>query len=312
MKLIEPTDAIDVDFVPILIYGGPSLGKTTLGQTAEDSLTLDFDQGIHRAGLRQKAGQFDSWDDVVNATSSGAFGPYKTLVVDTLGRCLDLMQPAVLADNAKNGYRGNLSPQGWGVLGSWFGSWMKTIRSMKKQLVLICHEEEDKKADGTAFFRPDMPGKMSYKEVHKWVDLMARMYFENGRQYLDFCPSEVSTAKNGGQLGKVEIPDLKKHPRFLADLIARAKANLGRVSAESAATLKAVKEWDDWLSSDPNRTELNERLPRLSELSGKAKRDVWEMVTNYAKRTVWVFNPKTKQFEIPSRESPAEESPGAL
>jgi ribosomal-protein-alanine N-acetyltransferase len=59
--LLEPTDVIDVAFVPLLIFGPPGSGKTTLAQTTDSPLTLDFDQGIHRCANRRRAYRFDAW-----------------------------------------------------------------------------------------------------------------------------------------------------------------------------------------------------------------------------------------------------------
>lgn len=298
-KLITPLDAIDVEFVPILIYGPPGVGKTTLAQTAEATITLDFDQGIHRAGLRQDAMQFEDWNDVVQATADGLFKPYKTIVIDTLGRCLDAMFPAVLADSAKNGFRGNLSPQGWGVLGSWFSGWIKTIRGMRKDLVLVAHQEEDKDAAGQSFFRPDMPGKMSYKEVHKWTDMIGRLAIQNGRKVIDFNPSETSIGKNAAGWKPIEVPNLTQEKDFLAKLIAGAKRVIGQTSEASAAHVKAVALWKERLEPDLSREELNKLVGEYIHLAKPLKLDVWPMIEAKAKASGWVLDKATKTFVIP-------------
>lgn len=84
VHLIEPTQTIPVDFVPVLIFGPPGCGKTSLAQTADEPITLDFDRGIHRSFNRKKAARFDRWPDVVEAMDRGLFNDYRTIVVDTV------------------------------------------------------------------------------------------------------------------------------------------------------------------------------------------------------------------------------------
>jgi hypothetical protein len=100
----------------------------------------------------------------VQAQREGKFDEAKTLVIDTGGRALDTMIPDVLRENAKNAYGGNLTPQGWGVLGSRFVTWMKTVRTLGKDVVMICHQESSKDDAGNLDVIPDLPGKMASKK----------------------------------------------------------------------------------------------------------------------------------------------------
>ena len=75
-RLIEPTDPIDITFIPMLIYGPPGSSKTTLAQTADSPITLDFDNGIHRCANRKRAMRFDAWAECVDAGAKGMFGEY--------------------------------------------------------------------------------------------------------------------------------------------------------------------------------------------------------------------------------------------
>src|SRR4051812_14030410 len=126
-RLILETDVIDVTCPPVLIYGDPGSGKTSLGFTADDALGLDFDGGSHRSAFRKKTLRFDCWDDVITTQNEGVkdakgnlviptnFGNHN-IILDTVDTLLKFMGQALMAGNAKLGNRaGGLSQNGWGV-----------------------------------------------------------------------------------------------------------------------------------------------------------------------------------------------------
>lgn len=295
-RLIRPLDSIEVSAIPLLIYGPPGVGKTSIAQTAESPVTLDFDKGIHRSQIRKDAFQFDSWQDVLEAGEQGEFRPYKTLVVDTGGRALDLLTLAVLADNSKNGFGGVLSQQGWGHLGRRFSAWVKLVTSWGKDLVFVCHQEEDKNAADQTYFKPDFPGKMAYKEIHKSFDLIGRVFMDGRKRYLDFSPRDNAVGKNAAGFDPIETPDLSRSPTFLADLILRAKLAIGKTAEASAATAKAVEQWTKFLGNEPDANALNDELRGLSSLPGGAKVQAWALIQNYAKRQGWTWEKDAKRF----------------
>ena len=307
MRLIRPLDEIELATIPVLIYGGPGVGKTSLAQTAEIPFTLDFDDGIHRCANRREAMQFDNWPEVIKVGEEGyhehgeeiigpRFDPFKTLVIDTGGRALDRMVPFVLRQSGKNGYAGNLTPQGWGVLGSTFTNWMKVVRSWKKPVVMVCHQEESRNASDQPYYLPDLPGKMSYKEIHKSFDLIGRVYYEGRKRYLDFSPRDNAVGKNAAGFDLIEVPELPKHPNFLADILAEAKKKIGKTAVASAAAAKVVEKWEQWLATGPTLEVFNAKMADLSELTNGTKRQVWVLVSKHAERQLWVFSKAKAKF----------------
>jgi nucleoside-triphosphatase THEP1 len=296
IRQIEPDAEMRVDHLPILIYGPPGCGKTSLAQTCDDPVTLDFDGGIHRSSFRKTAFRFDTWADCVEAFDRGMFDPYKTLVIDTGGRALDSMIPALLQESAKNGNSNGLSIQGWGALGSRFSNWMRTVRSLGKEVVMLCHEEI-RDNGGASLAYPDLPGKMSYKEIHKSFDVIARIRYDGRRRVLDASPSESQAGKNAACWDLLTLPDLANRPRFLAELIAEAKDRIGKTSEASRKIQALVEDWIDWLSNQPVLAEFNAKLPVLAELPDSAKKQVWALVQRHAKNRDWVFQSGSKQFQ---------------
>lgn len=312
-SLIEPTDVIDVQFVPVLIFGPPGSRKTSLAQTADAPFTLDLDEGIHRSPNRKAAARFDTWEDVSalirdarggkNPTTDPRvlekFTAARTVVVDTLGRMLDKMIPGVQQLGAKNVGPGGmgLSPQGYGVLGNQFAMWIKGLRDLGKDLVMVCHEEQGQDANGDPVVSPDMVGKMSWKEVHKWTDMIGRMRYDGRALVLDFNPSSVAVCcKNAARLDPVTVPDFADAPALLADLIATAKERIGKTAAASAALAQAEAEVAARLATCDTPEKLNEAMAALGCLPEKAKARAWAAIQKHGGAKGWAFDKPARKW----------------
>lgn len=294
-RLIQPTDAIEVSHLCVLIYGQPGARKTSLAQTADEPITFAFDQGVYRAYGRKAAVLFDTWADVIGFDTR----PYKTIVVDTVGMCLDKLAVSVIAANAKNGNKlGGLSLPGFGVLKEQFKQWVSTCRERKQDLVFVAHEKDEKNGDDT-YYRPDIVGS-SYATLMNVCDLVGYLHFEGGRRVVDFAPSDRFMAKvpPWDRDAHIELPDFGREPRFLGDLIREAKASMGRVSEASAAVAQVVAGWQERLAADPSLADFNGFLadPALKELKGGVKAQVWALFEQHAKAAGWAFDKAAKQF----------------
>ena len=90
LNIIRATDAVKVTILKVLLYGQPGLGKTSLAFTCNAPLCLDFDKGAYRSKQRKDALDIGTWSDVVELMRTpAALAPYQTIIVDTVGRCLD-------------------------------------------------------------------------------------------------------------------------------------------------------------------------------------------------------------------------------
>src|SRR5690242_18123801 len=125
LRIRKAEEPIRIEHLNLCIYAQPGVGKTSLAQTAEAPLTLDFDKGIYRCAQRRDSVECGKWTDV-SAMEAADLEPYKTIVVDTAGRALDKLGLDIIYDNPKMGRKdGALTLQGFGVLKSRFASWMK-------------------------------------------------------------------------------------------------------------------------------------------------------------------------------------------
>ena len=156
LKIIRADEPIKVDQLVVTIYGPPGLGKSTLAFSANNALLLDFDRGAHRAANRGDSVQVDSWNDVTSI-SEADLSNYSTVAVDTAGRALDQLSADIIRRNPKMGRGGALTLQGYGQLKSEFTAWLKHLRTMGKDVVLIAHSSEDKSGDDI-IERIDMQG----------------------------------------------------------------------------------------------------------------------------------------------------------
>lgn len=301
-RLILETDLIDVSRPPVLVYGQPGSGKTSLAQTAKNPLTLDFDGGAHRSAFRKTVIRVDSWEELVTVQRDGMegmgpnFAGFETIVLDTVDTLLKSMSATIIAGNQKMGTKaGGLSIQGWGVLKTTFDNWLAALRQTK-QMILIAHQKEEKDGDNR-MMRPDIAGG-SYGIVMNQADIVGYISYRNNARFVSWEPTDAYFAKNGAQLKSGPIPDFSSNPHFMADLLTQAKANLGHTAEASAAVAQAVADWTAKLDAEPPLEKLNAMLPDLKMLTKPAKAQVWNLILARTAATDLEFDDASKTFKV--------------
>lgn len=241
LRIIKASEPMTVANIVLTIYAAPGLGKSTLGFTAENPLMLDFDKGAYRAANRSDAVTITKWSDV-EAMTAEDLEPYSTIVVDTAGRALDAMGVDIIGKNPKAGRGGNLTLQGYGELKGRFTQWQSFLRSLGKDVVLICHMSEEKNGDDT-MERIDAQGS-SKNEIYKSSDAMCRIQVDGGgNRFLNFDPREGGFGKNPAQLPRMQFLHPDKNPHFLADVIAQIKGSINKMTEAQAGAVKDSQEW---------------------------------------------------------------------
>lgn len=240
LKITRASEPIHVSQLVVCLYGSPGLGKSTLGFSAQSPILLDFDRGAYRAANRGDTVQVESWSDVTSISADDLSG-YQTVVVDTAGRALDLLSADIIKRNPKMGRGGALTLQGYGQLKSEFTSWLKSLRVMGKDVVLIAHSSEDKSGDDL-IERLDVQGG-SKGEIYKSADAMGRLNLVGGKRVLNFNPSDTAFGKNPGQLTPLSVPDIGSDPQFIAGVIQTIKDKLNTLSESQQQRQTAIAEW---------------------------------------------------------------------
>ncbi|WP_129714640.1 ATP-binding protein [Pedobacter sp. SYP-B3415] len=205
MSLIKKPAELNVQaFIKALIYGQPGLGKTTLGLSAPRPLLLDFDGGVHRVRTEHQTDtvQISSWQDVIDLLENEDLSAYQSLVIDTAGKALDFMSEYLIKNDPKLGRAdGALTLQGYGSRKVLFKNFLKKVAIMKKHLVFVAHDTEEKNGD-QKIVRPEIGGSSS-GDLIKELDLVGYMQAIGKQRTISFDPEERYYGKNTCQLDPV-------------------------------------------------------------------------------------------------------------
>lgn len=260
LNIVTSVQPLNVENIIAFIYGDPGIWKTSLAFTAKNPILFDFDKGAHRAGaFRKDTVQIGSWNEVARFTAQDLQG-YDTIIVDTAGRALDMMTDSLKGDSRNTRRDGQLTMQGYGKLGSMFTDWLKMLRGMGKDIVLLAHASEDKDGDNV-IKRPDMVGG-SKKEAYKVADMMGYMTMQQGQngavRVLNFTPNHTYLAKDSGQIGNIIINSMTDAPNQLADIIQATKNHINSLSAEAAKAQQQLENLRNDLLDADTTSDLDE------------------------------------------------------
>ena len=310
LRITRSTDPIEVKRIITNIYSPPGLGKTTLACTAEKPLLFDFDGGSHRAKNRPDTVLVEKWEDVVYLTASD-FAPYKTAIIDTAGRALDVLTPTILKMDPKFGRKsGALSLQGFGELRSTFLTWLNLLKSFGLDVITVCHSDEQKRGDDMVE-RLDVQGG-SKQEIYKSADQMGRIYLENGKRVLNFDPSDVAFGKNPGELPPLDVPDYRQVPDFMAQVLVRVKAKLNELTTAQAAASAAQAEWKAKFEAATTADDFTALMDPVRTADESIRASIRPLLVQVAKaKGFHVSADKTKFEAIPGSAPSAEKEQAA-
>ncbi len=297
LKIVKATEPMPVANLVVTIYGAPGLGKTSLASTADKPLLLDFDKGAYRASNRPDVVTVQKWADV-EGLSAEDLEAYSTIVLDTAGRALDIMGIDIIEKNPKMGRpSGALSLQGFGELKGRFARWQTFIRSLGKDVILVCHMEEQKQGDDI-LERIDAQGA-SKNEIYKSSDAMCRIQVEpNGGRVLNFDPREGGFGKNPAQLPRLNFPHPDKNPRFLADVLTQIKASINKQTEVQAEAVKETLTWEQAMAEAATLEDFNKLVPLVKERGGKeGGKGIVNMLGTEAKKRGYHANKITGLYE---------------
>lgn len=302
LNITKSDEVIKVDAICVTIYSQPGLGKTSLAYTASRPLLLDFDKGAYRAVDRKDVVQVTDWKDVAGITAAD-IAAYDTIIIDTVGKALDVLSQDIIRSNSKLGYAGALNQQGWGQLGVKFGAFLRLLRGFGKDVILIAHMDEQK--DGDQIKERLKISGGSKDLVLTDSDAIARISVINRERHLIFSPTETSFGKDPAQIDAIPIPDAS-NPAYadcMARIIADIKDKLNSLSEEQVARKSEVEWFTQTLPNIKDADDINAVLNRAK----KAGRDVAKMVVERAAELGLEFDGEKKVYVYLEEAAPPSE-----
>ena len=295
-EIIKPKDDIIVNGLTILIYGEAGIGKTTLANTSNNAVLIDFDNGAHRSAFRQDVIRINSWNDITTQINQfiDALNCYDTIIIDTAGKMIDYMIYQLEQDNPR---LLKAQMQMYGELKKMFQDFHRKLKSLNKDIIFVAHVKEKDEGD-FKIKRPLMAGS-SYDIVVQSADLVGYMSIVNQQTILDFRASEYIIAKNCGKLDFANVSGLVNADGFMKKLITDTKLYLNKQNQEQTNSIKIIKKIiaDSEKIIDVN--EMNIFIKNLSEykLSQAEKLQVWKGINKHAQLIGFKYNENNQSFE---------------
>lgn len=278
IRVTRSDEAIKIETICFTIYSQPGLGKTSLAFTASKPLLLDFDKGAHRAVDRKDTVQVSDWRDVadIKATDVAA---YDTIIIDTVGKALDVLAQDIIRSNSRLSHGGALSQQGWGQLGVRFSAFLKMLRSFGKDVILIAHMDEQK--DGDLIKERLKISGGSKDLVLTDSDVIARISIISKQRYLVFSPTETAFGKDPAGLAEVALPnaDAPEYASCLNVIIGQIKERLNTLSEEQIAHKQEVEWFAVNLAKVSSADDINGLLGRAKDAGKDVARQLHARAT---------------------------------
>lgn len=272
----------------VIVAGAPGLGKTTLALSAPNPLLFDLDNGIARvrAEHRKMTSVCETYEELLSDMKSEEYKNAATIVLDTGGSLVQMMQPWAKTQEPKAARDGRAM---FGVVKREFDRLTWQIRQDGKNVVIVFHTTEVQKGDVTVT-RLSCEG--SAKDI-VWTpaDFGGTMFQRCKKRIICFAPTEEAFGKGCfGIHGEYEVPELAPGMpnTFLTDLFEQARKNIAdeqekfskdkkiydEAVREGTLCIDSVKCADDATACVARLREITHALTSKAELSGKLQNKV--------------------------------------
>lgn len=304
MAIKKPTE---MDFsnkkFTVIISGQPGLGKTTLALSAPKPILFDIDRGISRvnAAHRCLSSQADTYEEMLEDMTSEEYKTAESVVIDTGGSLVQLMQPWAKKQDAKSARDGRAM---FGVIKREFDRLTWQIRNDNKNCIIVFHTTEVQKGD---IVTTRLSCEGSAKDI-VWTpaDFGGYMFMQGNKRMIGFTPTDEYFAKGCfGVHGLYQIPELTatKENSFLNDLFEFARHNM---ASEMDSYLEKKAKYDaamldgnkiiNTISDAESATFAADAIKKISfELT--AKEELQQLFSNKVKNIGLKWNKEEKKYE---------------
>lgn len=298
-QVVSKNETMPLNGVTFTIYGDAGLGKTTLANTASNPIVIDFDNGYHRSAFRQNFIPVKSWRDIAYHQDEffAVMNQYDTIIIDTVGAMLDYVDFMLIENNPSLATKTMLK---FGELKKAFSEFHRKLMMLGKDVIFIAHAKE-KEENEQRILRMSITGS-SYDLVVQKSDMVGYMSVINGKPTIDFDATEKKIGKNCAKIPQTIIPELHELDGFMAGLIQRTKNALQQHTAEQDASIQRINEFIAEGLKAVNIESLNAYIDVIGSagLSKSEKLQVWNAVKKHGDSLGYVYNTKSKAFEVAS------------
>ena len=241
LVIIPAGTPLTVETIVMVLYGQPGTGKTTAALGASRPLLLDCDNvGLKRVVTRGRPDRVNvtHWLDVASMTEADV-AAFDTVIVDTVGGLQNYLIAHITATDKKKATRsGGLTKAGYGDLKVKLMTWVNTMLTFGKDVIIIAHGSEVSHGEDTVMRIKVVGGAKD--DIYGLADVMGCMRIDgNEKVTLDCSPRYGQYGKNPGQWGPIIVPP---DDNTMARLIADAKAKMENAGGQGAAPVAPAEE----------------------------------------------------------------------
>lgn len=311
MPILKKDEPLTERPVVIAIYGEPGIRKTSVAQTADHVLLLDFDRGVARSYGRQDVLIVSNWDEVLEEERKGTYKQYKTVAIDTAKAALDdfLMNWVIRMDpKLKTNKLG-----AYGALGDEFKRFINACREGGTDIIILAHSKKD---EDTHKQIPDVTGQ-SYNLITRIADQIGFISSQYNKPSIQWTPTDVTVGKNTANLPVAEIPD-KGDPAFrtfMSDIIAQVKKAIVEMSEAQKEALEKSTSYQKQLKDARTADGLNMLITPISVLPKTLKDPLFQIMRTRSVELGLTWDKDAKQFTggpaetEPTKQEPAQKEP---
>lgn len=301
IKRPDQMDFSDKTFT-MIISGSPGIGKTTLALSAPDPILFDLDRGISRvrAEHRKLTSEAEAYEELLADMETEEYKTAKSVVLDTGGSLIQLMQPWAKKQDPKAARDGRAM---FGVIKREFDRLTHQIRSIdKKNCIIVFHTTEVQKGD---VITQRLSCEGSAKDI-VWTpaDLGCYMFVMVKKRWLGFTPTDEYFAKACyGISGIQEVPDLPAGAKndFLTRLFDQAKANIEKEMGAYRTRLiydAAMEDGNAIIINISTLDDLNAALAQVGKMNHAltSKQELGKMLNDKAAKIGAKYDKEAKAY----------------